>query len=66
MFNEYVIEKIIAHFGIEDATKYAFMEAYKNKLLMKDFEKNFPHEPNEFEYEYAWWKNKYKQLTKNK
>lgn len=65
MFNEYIITQLISNFGIESATKYAFMEAFKNKLLMKDFEKNFPDDPNEYEYEYEWWKNKYKELTIN-
>ena len=40
------------------------MEAHKNQLLMNDFNKKFPNEANEYEYEYAWWKNKYKELTK--
>ena len=26
--------------------------------------KKFPNEANEYEYEYTWWKNKYKELTK--
>ena len=64
MFNQFILDEIIAKFGIEDAIKYVRMETHKNQLLMNDFNKKFPNEANEYEYEYAWWKNKYKELTK--
>ena len=64
MFNQFILDEIIAKFGIEDTIKYVRMEAHKNQLLMNDFNKKFPNEANEYEYEYAWWKNKYKELTK--
>ena len=64
MFNQFILDEIIAKFRIEDAIKYVRMEAHKNQLLMNDFNKKFPNEANEYEYEYAWWKNKYKELTK--
>ena len=64
MFNQFILDEIIAKFGIDDAIKYVRMEAHKNQLLMNDFNKKFPNEANEYEYEYAWWKNKYKELTK--
>ena len=64
MFNQFILDEIIAKFGIEDVIKYVRMEAHKNQLLMNDFNKKFPNEANEYEYEYAWWKNKYKELTK--
>ena len=64
MFNQFILDEIIAKFGIKDAIKYVRMETHKNQLLMNDFNKKFPNEANEYEYEYAWWKNKYKELTK--
>ena len=64
MFNQFILDEMIAKFGIEDATKYVRMETHQNQLLMNDFNKKFPNEANEYEYEYAWWKNKYKELTK--
>ena len=64
MFNQFILDEIIAKFGIEDAIKYVRMETHKNQLLMNGFNKKFPNETNEYEYEYAWWKNKYKELTK--
>ena len=64
MFNQFILDERIAKFGREDAIKYVRMEAHKNQLLMNDFNKKFPNEANEYEYEYAWWKNKYKELTK--
>ena len=34
MFNQFILDEIIAKFGIKDAIKYVRMETHKNQLLI--------------------------------
>ncbi len=65
MFNEDLAYYVTRQYGVKAAIVYCNIESYKFKKQAEEFEKTKePGEPNEFEHEAEWWKNKSIELCK--
>lgn len=63
MFNEELAYYVTKQYGRKAAIIYCNIESYKFKKQAEEFEKTKkPEEPNEFEYEAEWWRNKANEL----
>lgn len=63
MFNEELVNKIVAEQGREAAKIYCKIEAMRNRELSIELqERNIPNFPDEYKYEMTWWENKLKEL----
>lgn len=66
MFNQELVDKIVAEHGRQAAMIYCRVEVMKNRELSVELqERNIKDWPDEYKYEADWWENKYKELEAN-
>lgn len=66
MLNEELVSAVLEEFGLNKTLDFCILQAFAYKLKAKEFRKQYPGQPNEFEYERDWFVYKYHELIKLK
>ena len=64
MYNEKVAEMLEKKYGTESFKIYCQMEADVNDYLTAEIKSVQGYDPNDYDYDAFWWKNRYEELLK--
>ena len=62
MCNEKLAELLQKKYGDENFKIYCQMEAEANEMLTAEIKKVQGQDPNDYDYDAFWWKNRYEEL----
>lgn len=66
MANEELFDEMEKDFSKEQMRLFSIMYSEMMHILTKEFKKEHPKEPCEYEYDKSWWLAKYKEISKIK